>query len=134
MVSLDIRPPSQRTVGRPITETCWTRTGDHPATGGTQIRDKTVQQLHRVELCLVGQHHAPGVRQGDGQVVAPARGQPHRRRGLVLAQGHASTSIGVGGIGHPPADPGADVTAGGHLHWVPRRTATGTMAVAPVSG
>ncbi|MCW4602978.1 hypothetical protein ON003_16300 [Janibacter hoylei] len=121
-------------MGRPISETCWTRTGDHPATGGTQIRDKTVQQLHRVELCLVGQHHAPGVRQGDGQVVAPARGQPHRRRGLVLAQGHASTSIGVGGIGHPPADPGADVTAGGHLHWVPRRTATGTMAVAPVSG
>ena len=55
----------------------------------------------------------PGVREGDGQVVSPARGQPHRRRGLVLAQGHASTSIGVGGIGHPPADPGADVTAGG---------------------
>ena len=75
-------------------------TGDHPATGGTQIRDKTVQQLHRVELCLVGQHHAPGVREGNGQVVAPARGQPHRRRGLVLAQGRAATSIGVGGIGH----------------------------------
>ncbi|MGO4243133.1 hypothetical protein AB4028_04210, partial [Janibacter sp. RAF20_2_2] len=61
-----------------------------------------MQQLHRVELCLVAQHHAPGVREGDGQVVAPAPGQPHRRRGLVLAQGRASTSI----------------TAGGHLHWV----------------
>lgn len=75
-------------------------TGDQPPAVSTQVLDEGVEQVHRVQLRLLVEHHSPGVLEGHRQLLAPAHRQPHPRRGVELGPRLLQTAPVVRRVGH----------------------------------